>query len=197
MSDPTADIHGSLPQWTDHAWERRSDLAYRAELNYRYHQKRERFLSSLDRFGQAAALIAGTGAASELLASPKAKALAGLAVAIVTIPTLVFGWADRARHHAQLRAEYVNFRADLEAAGVLDSESLDKFAARLIRLNAQEPPALSTLVRVCQNEMAIAQGRPADVEPIAWYQRWLCHLVSFSVHDQSVARKPAAPGRPS
>jgi hypothetical protein len=46
----------------DHAWTKRHDALYKAELSALYHQKRERFFELLDKLGKAAAVFGGSAA---------------------------------------------------------------------------------------------------------------------------------------
>lgn len=167
------------PEWDTHAWNERHALLYSVQMNRLYHHKRERFFSLLDRSGKALALISGTAAASPLLPSPEAKAVAGAIVAAVTLPGLVFAWADKARLHAEISAEYVRLESDIVAAGMITCADIARFQSRSIDLGVKEPPGLSALLRQCQNEMAIAQNQTDKVYPLRWYERWLVNLFDF------------------
>lgn len=165
--------------WDDARWGKRYEIVYSVQMNRLYHHKRERFFALCDRCGKALALIAGTAAASALLKTPEAKAIAGSVVAAVTLPGLVFGWADKARLHAELTADYARIESEIEAAGVLNWSQLDAFSAKVLHLGVKEPAGLSALIRLCQNELAIAANQVDKVFPLKWYERILVHVFDF------------------
>lgn len=173
----------SAQEWTDSAWAKRHDIIYLAQMNRLYHQKRERFFAILDRSSKALALIAGTSAASALIPTPEAKAFLGLTVAAVTLPNLVFGWSDKARLHAELSADYVKIEADLIAAGILSLQELNEFEAKAVRIGVKEPAALSALVRMCQNELAVSVDSKAHIFPLKWYEKLLVHVFDMPKQD--------------
>jgi hypothetical protein len=162
----------------DYLWDLRHGVLYRAELSGLYHRKRERFFALLDRGSKALALIAGTAAFSSLLDSAKEKALAGLAVAIATLPGLVFSWADKARMHAELAQKFIQLQAEIVSTGERDftEEQLSAWQGKLRLLEANEPPTLSGLVRLCQNQLAMAAGQADRVFPLTWKERCFAHL---------------------
>jgi len=151
-------------------------LIYRAQMSRLYHRKRERFFALLDRYSKAFSLIAGTAVFSSLLTTLEAKSFAGLAVAICTLPSLVFAWSDKSRLHSELAAEYVNIEADIASKGILEWGSIDIFKSRLIAIAAKEPPELSALIRQCQNELAIAAEQTDKVFSLTLLERMFIHL---------------------
>lgn len=165
-----------MEQWTDGNWQRRSEAVYKCQLSALYHRKLERHFSMLDKCGTALALIAGSAAFSDLLPSAGAKAWAGAVVAAATLPSLVFGWSDKSRSHALMASRFVRIEAEIEAAGVVEAAALDDIHGRLLGLEAEEPPQLSALTRLCQNELAIALDAPANITPMPWWQRKLCYF---------------------
>lgn len=173
-------MQDAAEQWPGAAWDRFDPLRYTADMNILYHQKRERFYALCDRWSKAVTLIAGTAAASAVIGSPEAKAWMGLIVAAVTLPALVFAWSDKARLHAGLRSQYVQVRADMEAAGVMNAAQIDAVAARLVRIHAEEPPALVALLHQCQNELDAARGVEGRARRLPWYQRPFVNVLSFS-----------------
>lgn len=158
-------------QWEIDNWNRKCDLVYKCQLSALYHRKRERFLSMIDKTATALALLAGTAVMSEILNTAQLKTWAGLAVAAVTLPSIVFSWADKARLHAVLASKFVRTESSIEAAGVLCAEQLDRFHAELLSIEAEEPAELSALTRLCQNELAIARGKMDSVHPLTRVER--------------------------
>ncbi|HXU92864.1 MAG TPA: hypothetical protein VFP33_04345 [Gallionella sp.] len=168
-----------MKEWTDDDWQRRFDILYKCQLSSLYHRKRERFYSLLDKVANALALIAGTSAMSELLPSASAKAMAGAVVAAVTLPGIVFTWADKARMHALLASKFVTLESEVIGAGVLDAAQLDKFSECALKLEVEEPPQLSALTRLCQNEIAYAMGETSSMRQLSFKERVLAHFIDM------------------
>lgn len=170
----------------DDQWKAQYELTYLCQMSRLYHQKRERFFALLDRFSKAFSLLSGTAAFSSLLATPESKALAGLAVALFTLPSLVFAWSDKARLHGELAAMYAHIESEIAAEGTLEWHRIDAFKARVLALDAKEPPSLSALVRLCQNELALAAGQPDKVSPLTQTERIFVHLFDMPRQSPSV-----------
>lgn len=157
--------------WTDNAWERRHQVMYKCQVSALYHRKRERFYGLLNRLSAAVALIAGSAAMSDFLTTLEAKSIAGGLVAMVTIPGIVFSWAEQAKDHAVLASRFIAPEAEVEGLAVTDEQTLNERMQRAIALEAEEPPQLATLTRICQNEVASASGHETYVSPIGWFSR--------------------------
>lgn len=143
----------------------RRNLLDGVQLSAIYHRKRERFLALCDKVSKIIALVSGSAAFSTFLKTADAKAAAGLIVAAVTLPDLVFSWADRARLHGEFAQKYGNLEADIESVSTenLTDINLSEWKSSLSRIEAGEPPTLSALTRICQNQMALARGDYAAV----------------------------------
>lgn len=151
------------------------ETMYRAELFSLYHRKRERFLALCDRVGKAVALVAGTAVFSSILSSADMKAWAGLAVIVAALPGLVLECADKARLHSDLAQKYILIQADIVGtpeAGLTDARICD-WEAQLWQIEAAEPPTLTALVRLCQNQLANATGQVEVCCPVTWRERCL------------------------
>ena len=57
--------------------------------------------------------------------------------------------------------------AEIEGAGVLDTNQLAKLKERAILIEMEEPPQLSALTRVCQNELAFATGHKEQLTKLS------------------------------
>lgn len=178
--------------WDDDCWDAREHLIEEAQVNYLYHRKRERVFASLDRWSKALALIFGSAAATDLMATADAKAVAGLIVAVASLPAIVFTWSDKARLHSELAAEYAHIEADLESAGVLDEKDLSNFRSKLIRIRAKEPPELAALLLSCQNELYVTNGQPELVVNLGW-RRYVMHFASAPVPPERM-QQPSSGG---
>lgn len=164
--------------WTDEAWKDREAVTYRCELSALYHRKRQRFFGYWQRVANALALGAAAIGFSAFGATVPGMVLAAIA-ALVAILSVVFGWGDLALVHAHLASRFIGLRAELEAAGTRAQGRLDEFAARAFAIEAEEPPALSALVRICQNELARARGASEFIQPLTHWERLMAHFVDF------------------
>lgn len=163
----------------DDSWARRYEVLYRVELSVLYHQKRERFFELCDKLAKAVAVIGGSAALWKLT-SPEALGWIVAAITVTSTLSLVFGFSDRSKRHAELARNFRQLEADIVGKGVAGfDEHLDKWEEKARMLESQEPPALGGLVVLCQNELAIAANQRDKVVPLSLRQRWTAHLVDF------------------
>ncbi len=165
-----------MSQWTDESWARHFNLIYRSRLSTLYHRKRERFFALCDKWSTAVTLIAGSAAFSRFVTEEHIAIMIGLIIVGASMLKLVMGWSDKARAHAMLAQKFVQLEASVTALGPMTGKQLDQVESQLIALDAEEPPALSALVRLCQNELDRSQGKYQPSNALAWHERWLCHL---------------------
>lgn len=152
----------------------REFITHRTQLSMLYHRKRERFYALLDRWAKAGSLVAGTAAFSSLLVTADAKAVAGLLVAIATLPGLVFAWNDKARMHAEFAQKFALIEAEVVADGWdnLTSEKFDRWLSRIITIEATEPLVMFTLLMLCKNQIAMNKYDPETIVVISRFRRW-------------------------
>lgn len=165
----------------DRAWNRRHDALYRAQLSTLYHQKRERFFDTFDKIAKAVAIVGGSAALAKF-ASPEMVQCIALAIASSSALSLVFGFSDRSKKHAELSRNFKLVEADILSKGEHDFTEADVYAweskERLIETG--EPAALGALVIICQNELAIAADQRDKVAPIPIRMRLFAHILDFS-----------------
>ena len=166
---------------SDYLWNKRHSILYRIELSILYHQKRERFFDVWEKSAKAVAIIGGSAALANLAGSVGIKAIAALITVTSTI-ALVFGLSDRSKRHAELARNFRQLEAEIIQCGEREfSESdINTWESKERELETAEPPALSDLVKLCQNEIAIASGHTEMVVPIPMGRRLLAHFISFS-----------------
>lgn len=170
----------------------RHGVQYRVQLSTIYHRKRERFFALLDRLGKACALIAGTAVFSKLLLEDF-KAYAGLFVAVVTLLSLVFSWADKARLHNELAQKFFQVQAAIAAAGErgFTEEQINLWKSQIHLIEVGEPPTLSGLVQLCQNQLAIAARDKDAFFPMKWWKRWFVHFFDMPISANIFSEKKA------
>lgn len=173
-----------------HQWDRRCDLLARIELSTLYHRKRELFLSRWDRVIKGIAVLGGSAAVARIGGDDWLPWI-GAAIAVTSTAGLVGGLADRARKHSELAASFKLLESEIAGKGEhgFSEEDVDGWTARLHSIETDEPPALSALVRICQNQQAWARGAHTHVYKITWYERCLAQYVDF----QSTRLEPMFP----
>ncbi|MEH6434330.1 hypothetical protein [Massilia sp. DD77] len=173
MTDPVDNI--ATDQELDHAWNKRESALYRAELSALYHQKRERFFELLDKLGKAIAVFGGSAALWKI-GNPDLVAQIAAFITASSALSLVFSFSERSKRHAELARSFREIAGDI--VGTSDFEIRDSKASewmgKVCALEAKEPPALSALVVMCQNELAVA--RHAQVYPQSLFVRCMAHF---------------------
>jgi hypothetical protein len=164
----------------DYLWEKRDEILCRAEISCVYHQKRERFFELFDKCGKAIAVIGGSAALAKL-ADPVALTRIALAITASSTLSLVFSFADRSKKHAEFAKSYKALLADIALAGERDfvESDLSKWESRLLTIEGGEPPALTALVIICENQLKIARNDKASVVKIPFYKQLLAHFWDF------------------
>jgi hypothetical protein len=161
----------------DRLWEQRHNAIYKAELSALYHQKRERFFELCDKLTKAAAVIGGSATLWKIGDPDVVLRIAGL-ITVTSAFSLVFSFSERSRRHAELAKTYRQVIAEIVAKGEtsFSEQDANQWMAKLCGLEATEPPTLSALVVLCQNELAIARGHKDYVRPLNFFERSLAHF---------------------
>ena len=161
----------------DDLWTRRHAVLYNAEMSALYHQKRERFFELWDKLGKVASLIGGS---ATLYKSADAGLVSCIALAITTTSalSLVFGFSERSKRHADLSRKFKLLVASIALKGHFDYSEADinAWEAEKCQLETAEPPGLSLLVVLCQNEIAAAQNQGEKVIRIGFFKRQLAYF---------------------
>lgn len=179
----------------DHEWGLRHDALYRCQLSTRYHRRRERFFDWMDRATSAIALIGGSAAfAAATAARLGVVQIAAIAVTSAAAISLVLGFADKARRHAALAESYKRIEAEILRAGDYDytEQQINAWRARIAETEAGEPPALRSLIVLCQNDIAAAANQHDKVTALVWYKRWFAQMVDFEINDKGKRPRQAA-----
>lgn len=163
-----------------YCWGKRHGVLYRVELSALYHQKRERFFEACDKLAKAVAVIGGSAALAKI-GGPDALVWVAAAITVTSTFSLVFGLSDRSRRHGDLARNFRQLESEIIARGEREFSEADVavWAARERLLETSEPPALGNLVRICQNELAVAQGQIASVHAVGFWRYLLAHLVDL------------------
>lgn len=156
-----------------HLWTRRCGVLHVLGVTYRYHRKRQRFFDLADKLTKAATVLLGASLLGEALKSH--LPLVASAISTLGLFALVFAYGDRKQTHKELAESAMQLTAKIEAVAAfkLTADLMAEWEADLSRLNAKEPPALKTLVVLCEMEQAAASGHPGLIAAPAWPRRLL------------------------
>lgn len=159
-------------------WDQRCSVLHRTVVTLMYHRKRQRFFDLADKATKAATVLLGAtllGAELKTTVPLIASAIAGLGLL-----ALVFGYGDRKQCHKELAEAAAQLAARVEGTPVADIDDgvARSWDAELMRLNHREPPALATLVQICEWEQARAAGHPDHVPRPGWARRLVADFVS-------------------
>lgn len=150
------------------------DLRYCLALSTRYHERRERWFDGWDRLAKAIAVVGGASTVTTLVADGGVKTWIAVTITLSSAVTLVFDFSGKARRHYDLRKRYLALEAEVIEA---PAEQLRRFEARHATIEIDEPPRLSTLVQVCQNELA--QVRQEQIHPVPWLKALLANFLDL------------------
>ncbi len=176
MTDVAGDV--ASEKELDHAWNKRESALYQAELSALYHQKRERFFELLDKLGKAASVFGGSAALWKI-SNPDLVAQIAAFITVSSALSLVFSFSERSKRHAELARSFREVIADIMGTSDFDirDSKASEWMGKVCALEAKEPPSLSALVVMCQNELAIA--RKAPVYPQNFVIRLLAHFLDL------------------
>jgi len=165
----------------EYLWDRRCKTIYRIRLSVLYHLKRERFFDTVDKTCSMLTAVAATTAVGVILKENHAvDVYVAAGTAVLALVPLVFAPADKARKHGQAAAEFRRLLADCERSGERWTEAVcDQFAGQVLELEATEPAPLAALVIDCQNQLAIANGKPEERVRLTVVERWFKHWWDF------------------
>jgi hypothetical protein len=164
----------------DHAFEKRCNALYKAELSALYHQKRERFFELADKLGKAASLFGGSAALWKIGEEEVVKSMAAFITASSAL-SLVFSFSERSKRHAELAQGFRTIISEILAKSEFEITPNDagNWMSKVCALETKEPPSLSALTVMCQNELAIAKGAIDKLHPQSWITRVLAHFLDM------------------
>lgn len=160
-------------------WSERHRAFEKAEVSALYHQKRERLFDLLDKYNKAIALLCGSAALWKIAD----REIVEITAAIITFFSalgLVFSLSERSKRHAELARSFCLIAGEIVQQGRSFTEAdINRWNEMLYKLDASEPPALSALVVLCQNEIALAKGQSNVVLRQSFIVRLLAHFLDL------------------
>ena len=158
--------------------DRHHELIYCTKLGLLYHRKRERFFDLLDKETKAITVVLGATLLGDF-ARNAVTAVGGIVSALALL-ALVFSYSDRKQRHKELAMAYADLRSKIENVGTAYTEDqLNSWHGEYHKLNGMEPPALGTLVVLCQNEIAVEEGQLDKVVKVHWYKQLFANWRDF------------------
>lgn len=155
----------------DKAWADRWDALYKADVSARYHRRRQRFFDLTDKLTKALTVLLGATLMGSMLKD--AQPLMASLISSLSLLALVFAYSDRKQAHKELAEGFINLIQQIEACPVNDLTEAKAAAwmAQATALDAKEPPALKTLVTLCEHDASVAAGHPDHVALPGWHRR--------------------------
>ena len=191
-------MNSGSAEGTAQLWNERTRIIYRCDLSVIYNRKRERFFVLCDRWAKCLSLVAGGAAFSSFLDTTTSKSVAGVLVSAVTLPSLLFGWTDRARAHNELAQSYLHLLSEISRTGrrQFTEADLDEWAAQLALIEKNEPAILSAVLASAHNRLASQQNEPDMIIPMSFRQKLLAHFFDTHIewHDKSGKNIGMIPG---
>ena len=158
-----------------------SALLFGVRRSVRYHMRRCRFFDLFHSTTSVVGVIAGSSAIFAVLSEhPKLTVAAGAIIAVASAIDLVVGTGAMARLHNDLAKKFIQLEKDIVLAGEPTEEIVRRFTGRRLEIEAEEPPVLRALDRLCHNELLRAMGYPtAEMVYIPRLHRLFAQFISF------------------
>lgn len=151
-----------------------------AQRSIRYHMARVRFFQSWETGLRFVSLISGSSVVVAILAqAPDWVGLtAGGLVAVAQAAELIGELGAKARRHNSLADEFSGIgQAMALHVAAPDAATIVQFRARVLAVDAREPPIKRYLDLLCHNQVARAGGSK-DVYRVNFWQRTFAHYLS-------------------
>ena len=162
----------------DDEWTAHEGLLNDVRRSVRYHDRREMFFARANRLATGASLMFGSGAMFTVKSEyPMIAVACGLAVVAVSTFNLVVGASDTARRHADLKRRFIDLEARM-IIGPIDRDAIVRWQADRLRIEADEPPIMRNLDRLCRNELALVLNMEHEVKPLSAWARLTANLLS-------------------
>ena len=161
-------------------WSDRYELLYRCRFSRIYYQKRERFFEFCERLSTGLALVASMVNIWLIFGSNDFARCLSLII-IILLFILGIHCTNKAHTHAGFVNVFRDIEADIDAAVILTGEKVDRFLAKILRVKLREPRTLGALVRICQNEIALARGNKQDIRPVPFFKKLFAHFYDWKL----------------
>ena len=163
----------------EYIWAERHSVLYRVELSVLYHLRRERFFDLSDKLAKVMSVIGGSAVIARVL-PPNALTIVAVLITASSAVSLVFGLSDKAKRHSELAKNFRRLEGEIHGKGAKTFTDADVavWNGKIRELEANEPASLSTLVILCQNDLAIAQNQPEKLKKVGLLRKVTAHFFS-------------------
>lgn len=161
------------------------ELLFNVRRSVRYHNRRRTFFERFHLLTNTIAVIFGSATILTVLSdvSPYYPVAAGATVSFAAALDLVWGFSRMACLHADLARRFIALEREMVLARHYTEEDLDKFTAKRLDIEADEPPVMRVLDSLCYNELTRAMGYSKEhFVRVRWYQRLLAQFVDVREH---------------
>lgn len=162
------------------------DLEYQILLSGNYHRKRESFFEGLDVSSKIVSLMA----ISSIVAAPiplwLSWAFAAISV-VFTILSVSCDFAGRATRHRVLAERFSHLRKRIH-----EGSPESQIRIELLDIQSQEPPVVTAVAQICQDEIDYAQGCEVTMKRLNFWRRVVAPF-GFGVYSsmsQAIHKKP-------
>lgn len=150
------------------------------QRSIRYHMARVRFFQGWETVLRFVSLISGSSVVVAILAqAPDWVGLtAGALVAFAQAAELIGELGAKARRHSGLASEFSAIEQAIALHGPnVDATTYSQTRARILQIEAREPPVKRYLDLICHNQIAHSIGS-RHVYALNWWQRSFAHYLS-------------------
>lgn len=161
---------------TDELWKEWHGLLNDVRISQRYHDRRELFFGRLSRGATGVSLLMGSASiGAAVKQDPFWGTIAGAVTTLVSTLNLVVGSSDLSKTHRDLKRRFIDLEAKMIIAEV-DDKAVQVFTEARLRIEADEPPVMHNLLRLCRNEVCRTLGM--EQRPIGKWARLTAHILS-------------------
>lgn len=160
-------------------WTRRCNVLHKAYVTYRYHSRRQRFFDLLDKSTKAITVVLGASLFGDSV--KQSLPLIATGISSISLLALVFAYGERKQAHKECAEGAMLLVAKVEGTTIaeINDITVSQFDAEQARQNSKEPPALKTLVIICEYEQVLASGSiQNNVVLPGWWRRVLADFIS-------------------
>jgi len=161
----------------------------------RYHNRRRMFFERLHVIFSTFILLSGMTAFTTLLSEMKDgkeyAIYASFIVALFSAVDIVVGTSKKARLYLDLSRRFINLEKSMIINNEISEETINKFHAKRLDIESEEPPVLKVLDSICHNELARSMGsEKKEYVKIRFYQRLFAQL--FDLREHTIRRESSA-----
>lgn len=164
------------------------ELLWDVRRSVRYHMRRQRFHDNCHVLLTAVSVMFG-GAVVVLLQYDVSEfwvIAVALGVSLASILDLVVGTSRKARTHNSLARRFIKIEQSMVVVAKPSEDDVRQTVAKILSVEADEPPILRNLDTLCHNELVRAYGY-GDTYNLGFFQRRLANFMDLAFDEQSAA----------